>query len=110
MLAKPLIGLNTVHYLYYCLTEVFVLCTVCTHIKSYVLDGKTVCESFTTTKQGAVISPIICSVYMDGLLAVLVNRSYDCYKGGVFVGTFTYVDDHKRLTPSVYYLHQIDIF
>ncbi len=44
---------------------------------------------------------------MDGLLTELANSGYGCYMGGGFAGAFSYVDDLKHLTPSVYALHQM---
>ncbi len=68
-------------------------------------------ETFTATngvKQGGVIFPILLCVYMVGLLTELANNGYGCYMGGVFVGAFSYADDLKLVTPSVYDLHQME--
>ncbi len=116
MLAKLLIGLITVSYSDYCLTETFVLCTegsylICTLIKNCMVDGKMNflkhLQPLMVLKQGGVISLILFCVYMDGLLTELANSGYGCYMSGVFAGAFSYADDLKLLTPSVYALHQM---
>ncbi len=44
---------------------------------------------------------------MVGILTELANSGYSCYVGSVFTEAFSYGDDLKLLTPSVYSLHQI---
>ncbi len=116
MLAKLLIGLITVSYSDYCLTEAFVLCTCSRLFPNMYINKKLhirwqdeFSEKFTATngvKKGGVISPILFCVYMDGLLTELANSGYDLC-GWCFAGAFGYADDLKHLTPSVYALHQM---
>ena len=51
-------------------------------------------------KQGGVLSPIIFSVYVDGLLVRLHNSGVGCYIGMQFVGVLAYADDLTLLAPS----------
>jgi len=51
-------------------------------------------------KQGGVLSPIIFSVYVDGLLVRLHNSGVGCYIGMQFVGALACADDLTLLAPS----------
>ncbi len=44
---------------------------------------------------------------MNGLLTELANSGYGCYMGGVFAGVFSYADNLKLLTPTVYQMAHI---
>ena len=43
-------------------------------------------------RQGGVLSPLLFSVYMDGLIEDLSESGVGCYWGHHFVGTFCYAD------------------
>ena len=52
-------------------------------------------------KQGAVLSPILFTDYIDNLLARLRVSGVGCHIGGVFAGAFGYADDIVLLAPSL---------
>ena len=51
-------------------------------------------------RQGSVLSPVLFSVYLDGLLDELRESSVGCYWGGHFAGAMCYADDIVLLAPS----------
>jgi len=51
-------------------------------------------------RQGGIISPILFSVYLDGLLLQLRNSDVGCYIGNFFVGALAYANDLALLAPS----------
>jgi hypothetical protein len=52
-------------------------------------------------KQGAVLSPILFSIYIDGLLRSLRESGIGCHVGSHYVGALGYADDITILCPSV---------
>ena len=50
-------------------------------------------------RQGGVLSPVLFTVYLDGLLDELSNSGVGCYWGSMFVGAFCYADDIVLLAP-----------
>ena len=52
-------------------------------------------------RQGAVSSPTLFSIYMDGLLQRLEASKVGCYIGKLFVGALAYADDLTLLAPTV---------
>ena len=56
-------------------------------------------------KQGGVLSPIVFSVYIDGLLVRLTNSNVGCYVGSFFVGALAYADDIVLLAPTPSAMH-----
>ena len=52
-------------------------------------------------KQGAVISPILFSAYMDKLFKQLKYNGIGCHVGPVFAGAFGYAGDVALLDPSL---------
>ena len=52
-------------------------------------------------KQGGVLSPVLFTCYIDGMLNDVKNSSYGCYVGNVFSGCVAYADDVVLLAPSV---------
>ena len=65
--------------------------------------GHKTSESFGVSngvKQGGVLSPVLFSVYMDGLLNRLKNTKVGCYVGQIFVGAMAYADDVILLAPT----------
>ena len=51
-------------------------------------------------KQGFVLSPVIFSLYIDGLLVSLAKASVCCYVGTFFIKTLAYADDIVLLAPT----------
>jgi hypothetical protein len=51
-------------------------------------------------KQGAVISPILFCVYIDGLLCRLRDSGIGCVVGDIFLGALAYADDISLLAPT----------
>jgi len=52
-------------------------------------------------KQGGVMSPIIFSVYIDGLLVRLIKARVGCHIGSYYVVVLAYADDIVLLAPSL---------
>ena len=52
-------------------------------------------------KQGAVLSPILFTDYIDKLLTRLRESGVGCHIDGVIAGTFGYADDSVLLAPSL---------
>lgn len=74
-----------------------------THQRVNVRWGNTTSKSFKVTngvKQGGVLSPILFSIYIDGLLESLKNTKLGCYIGNVFCGAMAYADDLILLAPT----------
>jgi hypothetical protein len=51
-------------------------------------------------KQGAIISPILFCIYLDGLLCRLRDSGVGCFVGSIFVGALAYADDLSLLSPT----------
>ena len=51
-------------------------------------------------RQGGVLSPVLFSVYVDGLLCKLRDSGVGCHLGCEFVGSVCYADDLALLAPS----------
>jgi len=51
-------------------------------------------------KQGGVLSAIIFSVYIDGLLVRLMKARFGCHIGSYYVGVLAYADDIVLFAPS----------
>ena len=52
------------------------------------------------TRQGSSLSPILFTVYMDGLLVKLRKSGFGCYIGDLFLGVVAYCDDFLLLSPT----------
>ena len=52
-------------------------------------------------KQGAVLSPVLFSVYMDDLYFQLKESGNGCYIGNHYVGSLGYADDTVLMSPSL---------
>ena len=64
--------------------------------------GSCLSDSFSVTNgvcQGSVLSPFLFAVYLDCLLAELVECGVGCYWGYVFAGCLCYADDIVLLAP-----------
>ena len=55
-------------------------------------------------KQGAVISPILFTAYMDKIFKELERNGTGCHVGPVYAGAFGYADDVALVAPSLYSL------
>ena len=51
-------------------------------------------------KQGGVLSPVLFTVYLDGLIDPLKKKGLGCHFNGPFVGCFIYADDITSLARS----------
>ena len=51
-------------------------------------------------RQGGVLSPVLFSVYINGLLCTLQESRVGCHLGCDFVGGVCYADDIALLAPS----------
>ena len=51
-------------------------------------------------KRGGVLSPVLFTVYLDGLIDQLKKKGLGCHFNGHFVGCFIYVDNITLLAPS----------
>ena len=72
----------------------------------YVKWANELSEPFTVAngvKQGAVISPLLFSIYIDNLFKELKHLGLGCHVGPTFAGAFGYADDVALIVPS--YMH-----
>jgi hypothetical protein len=51
-------------------------------------------------KQGAIISPVLFCIYIDGLLRRLEDSRTGCYMGQFFAGALAYADDLTLIAPT----------
>ncbi len=51
-------------------------------------------------KEGGVLSPILFSVYIDGLFTRLSNSGIECHIGNHYEGAVGFAGDIKLLSPS----------
>jgi hypothetical protein len=51
-------------------------------------------------KQGAILSPTLFCIYIDGLLCNLRDSGVGCYIGDNFIGALAYADDISLLSPT----------
>ncbi len=66
--------------------------------------GNAMSQQFTVcngVKQGGVLSPILFSVYIDGVLGRLKESGIGCHIGNRYVGGMGYADDINLLFPSL---------
>ena len=59
------------------------------------------------TKQGAILSFILFSVYIDDLIKLLKLKGYGCFFGINYLGVLGYADDIALLSPSRYGLQKM---
>ena len=75
-----------------------------TNQKLQVRWGGTVSNKFTASngvKQGAILSPILFSVYMDELFERLEKSGVGCHMGNHYTGSLGYADDLTLLAPTL---------
>ena len=68
-------------------------------------NGCNYSDNFSVTngvRQGGVLSPILFTVYLDGLLTLLCKSGVGCYIGKMFVGALAYADDITIIAPTLY--------
>ena len=78
--------------------------------KCYVKWANELSEPFTVAngvKQGAVISPLLFSIYIDNLFKELKQLGLGCHVGPTFAGAFGYADDGALIAPSLYALKKM---
>ena len=78
--------------------------------KCYVKWANELSEPFTVAngvKQGAVISPLLFSIYIDNLFKELKQLGLGCHVGPTFAGAFGYADDVALIAPSLYALKKM---
>ena len=51
-------------------------------------------------KQGGVLSPLLFSIYIDGLISDLRKCTFGCYMGPNYAGALCYADDIAVMSPS----------
>ena len=81
--------------------------------KWYVKWANELSEPFTVAngvKKGAVISPLLFSIYIDNLFKKLKQLGLGCHVGPTFAGAFGYADDVALVAPSLYPLKRKDLF
>ena len=73
-------------------------CVLRVRIKIYIYNA---------VKQGAVLSPILFSMYIDSLLEKLKDSGLGCHVGRTFAGAFAYAYDIALVSPSLSGLRQM---
>ena len=58
-------------------------------------------------KQGGVLSPVLFTIYIDGLLKRLKESGFGCHIGLSYAGAFGYADDIALVSPSLYGLRKM---
>ena len=53
-------------------------------------------------RQGAVLSPLLFTLYIDMLIITLQDLRLGCHVGPIFSGFFGYADDVALATPTLY--------
>ena len=84
-----------------CRFLVFLYTSQCIHVK-WCNTLSDPCSILNGVKQGGVMSPILFSVYIDGLLVRLHDQGVGCRVEDVFLGAFAYADDLILLAPTLY--------
>ena len=93
-----------------CLRIIKLLLYMYVNQKCYVKWANELSEPFTVAngvKQGAVISPLLFSIYIDNLIKELKQVGLGCHVGPTFAGAFGYADDVALIAPSLYALKKM---
>ena len=53
-------------------------------------------------RQGAVLSPLLFTLYIDMLFIRLQDLGLSCHIGPIFAGSFGYAEDVELVTPTLY--------
>ena len=80
----------------------FLMHTYCNQQMRVKWNGTT-SDTFSTrngVKQGCVLSPILCNVYLSELIELLSEQGLGCHLHGQFAGAFVYADDITLLAPT----------
>jgi hypothetical protein len=80
-----------------------ILMNLYTHNFLRVAWGSAITDYFSAVngvKQGAVLSPVLFCVYLDGLLIALSKAGVGCFIGCTFVGALAYADDIVLTAPT----------
>ena len=56
---------------------------------------------FNAVKQGGVLSPVLCTLYIDKLLIKLKLSGFGCSLNNTYIGALSYADDITLLCPSI---------
>ena len=84
---------------------------VIAHINTCIMLNKFLSSEFLSSdngiKQGAVISPLLFSIYIDNIFKELKQLGIGCYVGRTFAGLFGYADDVALIAPSLYTLEKM---
>ena len=87
-----------------CLRIIKFLCYMYVNQKCYIKWANELSEPFTVdngVKQGAVISPLLFSIYIDNLFKELKQLGIGCHVRLTFAGAFGYADDVALIAPSL---------
>jgi hypothetical protein len=58
-------------------------------------------------RQGAVLSPFLFNIYVDGIISELKREGLGCWIGDTYYGALIYADDITLLSPTVYSLQRM---
>ena len=80
-----------------CILNMYVKQIICVKWMNTLTDSVNISNG---VEQGGVLSPILCTVYLDELLPRLRESQMGCHIGNVFCGALSYADDIILLAPS----------
>ena len=58
-------------------------------------------------KQGGCLSPMLFTLYLDGLIQQLKHSGIGCHIGRTYCGVFGYADDRVIVSPTLFGLRQM---
>ena len=58
-------------------------------------------------RQGAMLSSLLFTLYMDMLFIRLHDLSVECHVGPIFAGSFGYTDDALLVAPKIYAMYKM---
>ena len=72
------------------------------------MDARTFkCISLNGVKQGGCLSPMLFTLYLDGLIQKLKHSGRDCHIGRTYCGVFGYADDLAIVSLTLFGISQI---